>query len=85
MDYIEKLKEILGEEKYEEIKNSLYENSEYIHLNTGNEYYFKNIVLDATNATEGRLMVVYGKCSFRHPGSYCREAKEFFKKFVPRV
>lgn len=85
MNYIEKLKEELGKEKFEEVKNSLYENSEYTHLKTGNLYYFKNIVLDVTNITEGRLMVVYGRTGFRHPGSYCREAKEFFEKFIPRV
>lgn len=72
MKYVEKLKEELGEEKYEEIKNSLYNECVFLHLKTGNEYYFKNIVLDATNSTEGRLMVVYGRSSFRHPGSYCR-------------
>lgn len=84
MNDLDKLKEELGEEKFKKIESSLYENSEYTHLKTGNLYYFKNIVLDATNATEGRLMAVYGRSGFGHPGSYCREAKEFFEKFTPK-
>ena len=73
------LKDYLGEEKYNEVKNFLNVNDNYIHLKTGNLYKLIDIILDVTNATEGRLMIIYQGNS----GKYCREAKEFFEKFTP--
>ena len=81
MDINMTLKDYLGEEKYNEVKKFLNVNNDYIHVKTGNLYKLMDMILDVTNATEGRLMIIYQGYS----GKYCREAKEFFEKFVPRV
>lgn len=50
------------------------------HLKTGNRYsVWGDIATDATNATEGRKMVIYE----RHDGLYVREEREFDDKFRP--
>lgn len=54
------------------------------HLKTGNIYEVELIATDATNATEGRKMVVYRR-EYQGDGeprpTYVREETEFWQKF----
>ena len=83
MDY-QKIKEQLGEEKFEDIHPYLNVTRQYVHNKTGNLYQLNDIILDATNATEGRLMVIYSRADIKYADNYCREIKEFFEKFTPK-
>lgn len=59
----------------------LFSASQFEHMKTGNRYdVWDEIATDATNATEGRKMVIYE----RHDGLYVREEAEFDEKFRPR-
>lgn len=48
------------------------------HRKTGNLYYVVDKAVDATNATDGRKMVIYRNCAGE---TFVREAAEFNEKF----
>lgn len=81
----EKLIEYVGEIWAETLDARLF-SKEWIHKKTGNRYFSDKIVFDATNATEGRLMMVYQKTD-PDGNTYCRELKEFLNKFmlIPKI
>lgn len=49
-----------------------------IHKKTGNIYFVLSHILDCTNATADRPMVLYGNTEGM---LFCREEKEFWEKF----
>ena len=52
----------------------------YIHKKTGKLYEMDMTVINATNAQDGQVMVLY----HNYMGKYfVREAREFFQKFKP--
>ncbi len=52
---------------------------EWLHVKSGRTYSVAGTSLDATNETEGRIMVRY----YDKHGSYVRELDEFLLKFEP--
>ena len=52
----------------------------YIHKKTGNLYKKIGTAIDSTNATEGRMMVIYKRFDMKSL-VYAREITEFSKKF----
>lgn len=61
--------------------NNLRPGYDWVHKKTGNIYTLANFVLDTTNETEGRLMVVYHRNGLIDTNIYVREIKEFLEKF----
>jgi hypothetical protein len=51
--------------------------SSAVHLKTGELYVIKGTAIDATNGSEGRLMVIYE----RNDKTFVRDLREFIIKF----
>ncbi|MCH5167837.1 MAG: hypothetical protein J1F35_08160 [Erysipelotrichales bacterium] len=55
---------------------------DWVHKKTGNLYTLDDLVIDTTNSTEGRIMVIYHLAGTRRDFDlYVRELKEFLEKF----
>lgn len=55
---------------------------EYVHKKTGNRYVKLGIAINATNAQDGQIMVLYQKKS-KKGSLFIREESEFCEKFIP--
>lgn len=51
-----------------------------VHLKTGNIYELVGEAINATNANDGEIVVIYRKDS----QMFVREKKEFYEKFQPK-
>lgn len=78
----EYLNNYIGDEKFKDVTETIFKPKiDWIHKKTGNIYNVENIILDCTNATEGRLLVIYKK-KFDSE-KFARELSEVMIKFEP--
>ena len=64
-----------------DIPNGFKRGYDWVHKKTGNLYTLDDFTIDATNSTEGRIMVIYHRAGKIHVDLYVRELKEFLEKF----
>ena len=64
-----------------DVQNGLKRGYDWVHKKTGNLYILDDFAIDATNSTEGRIMVIYHKVDPKSIDLYVRELKEFLEKF----
>lgn len=64
-----------------DVQKGLKRGYDWVHKKTGNLYTLDDFAIDATNSTEGRIMVIYHRAGIRDIDLYVRELKEFLEKF----
>ena len=64
-----------------DVHNNFRRGYDWIHKKTGNLYTLDDFAIDATNSTEGHIMVIYHRVDLRDVDLYVRELKEFLEKF----
>lgn len=54
----------------------------YIHKKTGNKYFVTGEAINATNANDGQVMIIYTNADGK---TFVREKKEFLEKFEEEI